>query len=67
MCEYCEKNYSNKYLLHSFGDYISEINGNFLNLRIYGHEQDMFDEDRIDSIKINYCPMCGRELVNKGE
>lgn len=57
-CEHCEI-YDNTYLDSTLGDYIVEIENKKLVITLF---QPFAREIIVD---INYCPMCGRKLVDK--
>lgn len=58
MCKYCNNN-KKEYI----EDYINEVSQH---IRIFINENELYFDTNsfVETVKINYCPMCGR-LVNK--
>ena len=65
MCEYCEKNEAG-----NFRELTDDcLNGHFYADLEYGFLYLEYDDETTDYalVNINYCPMCGRKLAERGE
>ena len=75
MCEYCEgcsdKEHGIGVIISTFDNCFSEVKMEFfieyneLTANVYAKTPDYIGETPCEAIKINYCPMCGRKLLNK--
>ena len=75
MCEYCEgcsdKEHGIGVIIGTFENCFSEVKMEFfieyneLTANVYAKTPDYIGETPCEAIKINYCPMCGRKLLNK--